>query len=694
MKICSVCDRCLDDCETVCVDPDHGDLHDGPHTVVEVHGYLITSRIAHSPKASIYHAEQIEYGQKCVISIADGESKQFLAEAKLASVMFHAGVAGLIESGQLTDGSGYAVFEGFGEVSLRDVLQDGTLSLLERIRIARQTAEAIASVHLAGLRHGSIRPESISIADLGTDNVAVKIHNIDLGSAFANGILCNRFAMESSLETLKYLAPEQFRGEPATARSDVYGLGILLYELLSGHPPFDASSASALADMHLNRKPPETKIDNFDLRMLLTHTLFESLQKQPGLRQSTADLFARQMRHIEQLATHVSTPPPVVAAAAAGARSLRCVSPEASIRNVRVVTRPGVPESPYTTSTDASATEHSASFQAVPATVPMESPPVHNATTNAPMPFVPLVTKRSRLKGMKQRLQTHISDAKESLSPKPMLIDWKLPLDTIQSTDTVSEELVDRTEAIAFHADAEVTHVRPRVDRIEVNLDEAEDRERRPFALTFLPTLLSRREDADPSGPALSDSVFSAYRSLGIDAGKLPIYAVTVVAFLIVGFGIFRIASALSEDNGGYIGEARPAPIQISAPVVKAEQIEPQVAVMNIPASQSEIASPVAVVQDEAVTVNKTVPIKAKQVDELKPMPVDPPKRSRPEPASTVTVPPRHPSKAETPLVPSTLVITRGVGKPRQTIVAETPVIRRAAPGTGATRPRIVNVPN
>src|SRR5688572_11015836 len=99
--------------------------------------------------------------------------------------------------------------------------------------------------------------------------------------------------------------------------------------------------------MHLHQKPPEIKIENFDLRMLLTHTIYESLQKQPSFRQSTADLFARQMRHIEQLATHVSTPPPAVAVAARATSAGRPISTpyirtEPQIAPIRPVEAPRV----------------------------------------------------------------------------------------------------------------------------------------------------------------------------------------------------------------------------------------------------------------------------------------------------------------------------------------------------------------
>ncbi len=680
MKICSVCDRCFDDSEAICIDTAHGELSDGPHSVDIASGYIIERVIASSPRSLIYQAQQVEYGHTCVISIAEGDAIQFLSDSKIAARLFHAGVAGVVESGELSNGSSFAVFEGFGGEPLRDALVKSPITLLDQIRIARQTAEAVHAIHSAGLIHGSVRPGNISVEGLGTDQLSIKVHNIDLGSAFASGILSNRFSMDSALDSLRYFAPERFRGEAATMQSDVYSLGILLYELLSGHPPFQASSATALAEMHLNQKPPEIKIENFDLRMLLTHTITEALQKRPSFRQSTADLFARQMRHIEQLATHVSTPPPAIAIAAGASSVSQSISTSYVRSEPQRLSIAPIPAADSVSLPNEITDENAAVFD-LPDEVILE----HAVPVQTPLAYVPTPTKRSRLRGVKKRLQSHLSSSKESTAPT--LIDWHQPDDDIPSIEAVRNELEISGEPIPFDIDEEITHVRPPLDRIEVNWDEKVG-ERRPFALAFLPTLLSRRGAEGSDAAAGEYSEFTALQSSGRDFGKLPVYAIALCGFLIVGFGIFRIGSALAEDNGGYIGEAPRAPIQLSAPAVEADPIEPQVAVMNIPAQQTDIPTAVSAYEEKAIEV------KAKEVEQPKPSPVEPPKRSKPEAAKGIPVATSKPSKTESSFVPSTLVITRGKGEPRAVIVAKTPATRATKPGSGATRPRIVGLPD
>jgi hypothetical protein len=244
-----------------------------------------------------------------------------------------------------------------------------------------------------------------------------------------------------------------------------------------------------------------------------------------------------------------------------------------------------------------------------------------------------------------------------------------------------------------FDSDEEITHVRPPVDRVEVKWDEKVG-ERRPFALAFLPTLLSARDAEGSDSAAEEHSGFSAYQSSGRDLGKLPIYAIAMCGFLVVGFGIFRIASALAEDNGGYIGEARRAPIQISAPPVQPEPIEPQVAVINIPAQSIEMPPAVSTLEEKATFEEKPIAVTVNEVKQPKPSPVEPPKRSKPEAAKVTPAAASKTSKSESAFVPSTLVITRGKGEPRAVIVAKTPATRPIKPGSGATRPRIVGLPD
>ena len=275
-------------------------------------GYRLEVLLESGGRSETYRARHIRSGQSCFIKIlAADESLQFLLEAKIAAQLFHPNVADVYETGTLKTGEPYVVSEMAGGQTLRDLLDNvGVPSLMTTIQVARQTAEALHAVHLKGLTHRAVNPENITLTTDAEHRLLVKIHNFDFGGVNERSIVSNKFLMESALDSIKYFAPEQIDGGSVGPRTDVYGLGVVFYEMLAGVPPFDASTAAALVEKQRNHVPPEIKISNFELRMLLTHTLTEALRKQPQMRLNSANFFARQVRHIELLATHVSTPPP------------------------------------------------------------------------------------------------------------------------------------------------------------------------------------------------------------------------------------------------------------------------------------------------------------------------------------------------------------------------------------------------
>ena len=320
MKICSVCGRCLDDPVDRCTEIDHGPVsitRSGHREMVP--GYSLNRLLASGMDPDTYRARRIDCGRSCLITIVvtdDGSGAAFLHDAEIAATVFDPHIADLYEAGRLASGEYFTVTEDNEEQTLKDRLNAaGIPDLLSSIRIVGQVAEALHFLHLKGLTHGAVRPENILLTYEKGDLPTAKIRNIDVGGAVARNTLSNKFLIDTAIGSLKYFAPEQCFGERTTPRSDVYSLGIVFFEMLAGVPPFDSPKAATLMEMHRNHRPPEIAVDDFHLRMLVTHSLFESLQKQPSFRQASADLFARQMRHIEQLATHVSTPPPAMAMA-------------------------------------------------------------------------------------------------------------------------------------------------------------------------------------------------------------------------------------------------------------------------------------------------------------------------------------------------------------------------------------------
>ena len=277
-------------------------------------GYRLETLVESVGSSEFYLARQEASGQQCLIRILTVDEKKaagFLKEAETAAAFFHPNVAGIYDLGTLSTGENYIITEAAEGHRLRELLREvGVPTLLTAVLVARQTAEALYALHLNGLTHRALNPANIILTSDADQRPHVKIQNIDFGGVGEASLISNKFLNESGLYSLRYFAPEQCSGEASVPKTDLYSLGIIFYEMLAGVPPFEGRTAPALIHEHKNQQPPEIKIDNFDLRMLLTHTLSEALQKRPASRQSSANTFARQLRHIEQLKTHISTPPP------------------------------------------------------------------------------------------------------------------------------------------------------------------------------------------------------------------------------------------------------------------------------------------------------------------------------------------------------------------------------------------------
>lgn len=314
MRVCSICQRCYDDSASLCDEAYHPALSETlPGGTEMVPGYRLEYAIESSIDGDRYQANQIASGQPCLIRIvsADIAGDRFLSEAESTAAFFHPNVVDVFETGELGSGERFVVSEAAGGQTLHQFLNDVRVpELLTSIRIIRQTAEALHALHLRDLTHRAINPENILLTTGSDGSYVARIQNPDLGGVRQQAVISNKFLIDTYLDSLKYFSPEQCMGEAAGPAADVYGLGVVFYEMLSGAPPFDAAKAVGLIEKHRSQPVPDVKIHNFDLRMLVTHSLMESLQKHPTSRHSSANVLARQLRHIEQLATHVLTPPP------------------------------------------------------------------------------------------------------------------------------------------------------------------------------------------------------------------------------------------------------------------------------------------------------------------------------------------------------------------------------------------------
>jgi tRNA A-37 threonylcarbamoyl transferase component Bud32 len=219
---------------------------------------------------------------------------RFEREAVAAGSIGHPNVAAATDFGRLPDGSFFLILELVRGRNLRDELRDGALTPDRASRIVRGIVAGVGAAHAKGIVHRDLKPENIMLVEHEANPDFVKV--LDFGIAKlepgaptgADGVPAALTRMGAVIGTLEYMAPEQALGNPVDARSDLYSIGVIFYELLSGRCPFEGD-AVRLLQQHLLGDVPELPVgvaSKLDPRMV--SIVRRLLAKHPGERFATA----------------------------------------------------------------------------------------------------------------------------------------------------------------------------------------------------------------------------------------------------------------------------------------------------------------------------------------------------------------------------------------------------------------------
>jgi serine/threonine-protein kinase len=267
-----------------------------------VDNYRIDNLVARSGMASIYKATDMRSGQPVAIKIPHPEMEadpvlfeRFQREAEIGEKLDHPGVMKVF-GGEKRSGI-YMVMEWLDGTLLRQIIHDLKKMPPERAsKITISILDTLDYIHHNGVVHRDLKPENIMV----DKNDGIKL--IDFGIAGKEGSRRLTFAKFSQvMGTPDYISPEQVKGKRGDGRSDIYAVGVMLYEMLSGKTPFTGPNPFAIMNDRIMNNPVPPREANPEISPVLQEVIYRALEREPANRYSTASEFAWDLEHQDQV---------------------------------------------------------------------------------------------------------------------------------------------------------------------------------------------------------------------------------------------------------------------------------------------------------------------------------------------------------------------------------------------------------
>jgi serine/threonine-protein kinase len=267
-------------------------------------GYRIQAFLGRGGMSVVYLAEDLESNRKVALKLLSPElaaneqfRDRFLKESNIARTLDHPSIVQTYDAGE-ADGEMYIAMRYVDGSDLKTLLKvDGPLDRERVVSVIDQVSGALDSAHVRGLVHRDVKPSNVLVQNDENADAGLRAYLADFG--ITKQVLQESVTLTQTgqlVGTMEYVAPEQIKGEPVDARTDVYSLGCMLYECLAGKVPFPRDIEVAAMWAHIQDTPPKVSDDRKDLPKSIDDVVARAMAKPPDDRYSTAGSLAMDLR--------------------------------------------------------------------------------------------------------------------------------------------------------------------------------------------------------------------------------------------------------------------------------------------------------------------------------------------------------------------------------------------------------------
>jgi serine/threonine protein kinase len=282
-------------------------VQEDPHVGRVIDGkYKLLARLGSGGMGAVYRARRIHIGDDVAVKVLHGEYvdepntvERFRREAQAAAMLRHPAVVSIYDFGEARDPDpAFIVMELVDGQTLRQILEaEGKLDPHRAVTLLIDVCKGVAVAHRLNIVHRDIKPDNIMILPPDVDDGHERVKVVDFGIAKLKDMVAAKTLTQSGrmIGTVYYMSPEQCAAEHLDARSDVYSLGAVLYELLSGDPPFTAETASGIIAKHLTQAPPPLPA-GLNVPAAVEAVIVKALAKEASGRQADAAALRNELR--------------------------------------------------------------------------------------------------------------------------------------------------------------------------------------------------------------------------------------------------------------------------------------------------------------------------------------------------------------------------------------------------------------